>query len=110
MPVLRPVPLRGLVSDVTLAAPRMSQNYKDTLNLPKTDFPMKASLTTREPQMLKHWEAAGLYQQIQNAREGADLFVLHDGPPSANGDGHTDAAVKQKQRARVGTTKNRDGM
>src|SRR5216110_2622886 len=95
MPVLRPVPLRGLVSDVTLAAPRMSQNYKDTLNLPKTDFPMKASLTTREPEMLKQWEEAGLYQQIQRSREGRELFVLHDGPPFANGDVHMGTALNK---------------
>jgi isoleucyl-tRNA synthetase len=73
----------------------MSQNYKDTLNLPKTDFPMKASLTTREPEMLKRWEAAGLYQQIQKAREGAELFVLHDGPPFANGDVHMGTALNK---------------
>src|SRR4051812_8307726 len=73
----------------------MSQNYKDTLNLPKTDFPMKASLTTREPEMLKRWEAAGLYQQIQKARQGAELFVLHDGPPFANGDVHMGTALNK---------------
>ncbi|HSV63801.1 MAG TPA: isoleucine--tRNA ligase [Chthoniobacterales bacterium] len=73
----------------------MSQNYKDTLNLPKTDFPMKASLTTREPEMLKQWEAAGLYEQIQKSREGAELFVLHDGPPFANGDVHMGTALNK---------------
>jgi isoleucyl-tRNA synthetase len=73
----------------------MSQNYKDTLNLPKTDFPMKASLTTREPEMLKNWEAAGLYAQIQNARADGELFVLHDGPPFANGDVHMGTALNK---------------
>jgi isoleucyl-tRNA synthetase len=73
----------------------MSQNYKETLNLPKTDFPMKASLTTREPEMLKKWEAAGLYEQIQQARAGAELFVLHDGPPFANGDVHMGTALNK---------------
>jgi isoleucyl-tRNA synthetase len=73
----------------------MSQNYKDTLNLPKTDFPMKASLTTREPEMLKRWEEAGLYQQIQKSRAGAELFVLHDGPPFANGDVHMGTALNK---------------
>ncbi|HVF71784.1 MAG TPA: isoleucine--tRNA ligase [Chthoniobacterales bacterium] len=73
----------------------MTPNYKDTLNLPKTDFPMKASLTTREPGMLKDWEAAGLYRQIQKAREGAELFVLHDGPPFANGDVHMGTALNK---------------
>jgi isoleucyl-tRNA synthetase len=73
----------------------MSQNYKDTLNLPKTDFPMKASLTTREPEMLKRWEADRLYHQIQKARDGAELFVLHDGPPFANGDVHMGTALNK---------------
>ncbi len=73
----------------------MSQNYKDTLNLPKTDFPMKADLVKREPERLAKWEAAGLYQQIQEARKDADLFVLHDGPPFANGDVHMGTALNK---------------
>ena len=66
----------------------MSANYKDTLLLPKTDFPMKADLVKREPERLAKWEAAGLYRQILDARIDAPLFVLHDGPPFANGDVH----------------------
>ena len=66
----------------------MSQNYKDTLHLPKTEFPMKADLVKREPERLQRWEKAGLYEQIQEARKDAELFVLHDGPPFANGDVH----------------------
>ena len=73
----------------------MSQNYKDTLRLPKTDFPMKADLVKREPERLVKWEAAGLYRQIQNARKGAELFVLHDGPPFANGDVHMGTALNK---------------
>src|SRR5947208_6840465 len=73
----------------------MSQNYKDTLNLPKTDFPMKANLATREPEMLKKWDEAGLYEQIQASRAGAELFVLHDGPPFANGDVHMGTALNK---------------
>jgi isoleucyl-tRNA synthetase len=73
----------------------MSQNYKVTLNLPKTDFPMKAGLATREPEMLKFWEAAGLYEQIQRARADSELFVLHDGPPFANGDVHMGTALNK---------------
>jgi isoleucyl-tRNA synthetase len=64
----------------------LSQNYKDTLNLPRTDFPMKANLAQREPELLKRWEETRVYQQIQKARAQAELFVLHDGPPFANGD------------------------
>ena len=73
----------------------MSANYKDTLLLPKTDFPMKADLVKREPERLAKWEAAGLYRQILDARIGAPLFVLHDGPPFANGDVHMGTALNK---------------
>src|SRR5919206_1779901 len=73
----------------------MSENYKDTLNLPRTEFPMKANLAAREPEILQAWEAEGLYQQIQKSREGAELFVLHDGPPFANGDVHMGTALNK---------------
>lgn len=73
----------------------MSQNYKETLNLPKTEFPMKANLAVREPEMLKQWQEAGLYQQIQAARADGELFVLHDGPPFANGDVHMGTALNK---------------
>ena len=70
-------------------------NYKDTLLLPKTDFPMKADLVQREPARLAQWEAAGLYERIQDARKDAPLFVLHDGPPFANGDVHMGTALNK---------------
>ncbi len=73
----------------------MSANYKDTLLLPKTDFPMKADLVKREPERLAKWDAAGLYQQILDSRIGAPLFVLHDGPPFANGDVHMGTALNK---------------
>jgi isoleucyl-tRNA synthetase len=73
----------------------MSQNYKDTLNLPRTDFPMKANLTAREPELLKMWNETRLYQQIQKARQDRQLFVLHDGPPFANGDVHMGTALNK---------------
>jgi isoleucyl-tRNA synthetase len=73
----------------------MSQNYKDTLNLPRTDFPMKANLAAREPEMLRAWEQKRLYQEIQKSREGRELFVLHDGPPFANGDVHMGTALNK---------------
>lgn len=69
--------------------------YKDTLNLPRTDFAMKADLVTREPERLKKWEAANLYAQIQAARASAPKFVLHDGPPFANGDVHIGTALNK---------------
>ncbi len=70
-------------------------DYKDTLNLPRTDFPMKAELTRREPDRLKKWEVSGLYEKIQAARAGAPKFVLHDGPPFANGDVHIGTALNK---------------
>ncbi len=70
-------------------------DYKDTLNLPRTDFAMKADLVTREPERLKKWEAARLYEKIQAARAGAEKFVLHDGPPFANGDVHIGTALNK---------------
>ena len=73
----------------------MRQNYKDTLNLPRTDFPMKANLAAREPEMLRNWEEERLYQEIQKSRESRELFVLHDGPPFANGDVHMGTALNK---------------
>ena len=73
----------------------MSNNYKDTLNLPKTEFPMKGNLAQREPEMLKRWEAEGLYRQIREACAGRDKFILHDGPPYANGEIHIGHAVNK---------------
>jgi isoleucyl-tRNA synthetase len=69
--------------------------YKDSLHLPVTDFPMRASLTEREPERLAKWEAAGLYQRIQAKRKGSKKFVLHDGPPFANGDVHMGTALNK---------------
>ena len=70
-------------------------NYKDTLNLPKTAFPMKANLAQREPEMLKQWQENDLYAQIRKSKEGAKKFILHDGPPYANGDIHIGHAVNK---------------
>ncbi|HPH69139.1 MAG TPA: class I tRNA ligase family protein, partial [Kofleriaceae bacterium] len=62
--------------------------YKDTVNLPDTAFPMRADLATREPELIAQWQADGLYEQILEARKEAPPFVLHDGPPYANGHIH----------------------
>ena len=70
-------------------------DYKDTLNLPRTDFAMKADLVTREPERLKKWEAAKLYEKIQTTRTHAEKFTLHDGPPFANGDVHIGTALNK---------------
>ncbi len=70
-------------------------DYKDTLNLPKTSFAMKANLAQREPEMLKKWGNENIYQQIREARNGAPRFILHDGPPYANGEIHIGHAVNK---------------
>ncbi|MEO6034937.1 MAG: isoleucine--tRNA ligase [Verrucomicrobiota bacterium] len=70
-------------------------DYKNTLNLPRTDFPMKADLVQREPQRLAKWEKENLYGKIQEARKDAPKFILHDGPPFANGDVHIGTALNK---------------
>jgi isoleucyl-tRNA synthetase len=79
----------------TVRIRKIAMEYKDTLNLPRTDFAMKADLVTREPERLKKWETANLYAQIQAARASAPKFVLHDGPPFANGDVHIGTALNK---------------
>ena len=70
-------------------------DYKETLNLHRTAFPMKASLAQREPQRLKQWDAMGLYGKIRAACAGRPKFILHDGPPYANGELHLGHAVNK---------------
>jgi len=70
-------------------------DYKDTLNLPQTDFPMRGNLAKREPDMLKRWEETDLYGKLRAAGEGRDKFILHDGPPYANGEIHLGHAVNK---------------
>ena len=69
--------------------------WKDTVNLPRTDFPMKANLPTSEPETLARWAALDLYGKIRERRMGAPKFVLHDGPPYANGDIHLGTALNK---------------
>src|SRR3989338_8125922 len=70
-------------------------DYKATLNLPDTAFPMKAGLPQREPQILQRWDSMGLYQKIRQIGEGRPKFLLHDGPPYANGSIHIGHAVNK---------------
>ncbi|WP_435627032.1 isoleucine--tRNA ligase [Candidatus Ferrigenium straubiae] len=70
-------------------------DYKDTLNLPDTPFPMRGDLAKREPQMVANWQAQQRYQKIRAARQGKPKFILHDGPPYANGDIHIGHAVNK---------------
>ena len=71
--------------------------FKKTLNLPQTEFPMRANLVEREPQRLQVWEDSDLYGRIQAASKdrGAKPYVLHDGPPFANGDVHMGTALNK---------------
>ena len=71
------------------------KSYKDTLNLPQTSFPMKADLARREPEMLKTWEAEGLYAAIRKKSAGKPKYILHDGPPYANGKIHIGHALNK---------------
>ncbi|HAC57517.1 MAG TPA: hypothetical protein DCF73_04065, partial [Rhodobiaceae bacterium] len=61
------------------------RDYRDTLFLPKTDFPMKAGLPAREPEWLARWEKLDLYRRLRESAKGRETFILHDGPPYANG-------------------------
>jgi len=70
-------------------------DYKKTLNLPDTPFPMRGDLAKREPLMLKNWQERGFYQRIRKASQGRPKFILHDGPPYANGDIHIGHAVNK---------------
>jgi len=71
------------------------KNYKETLNLPNTAFPMKANLAQREPEILNFWEENNLYQKIREKHNNNKKFILHDGPPYANGDIHIGHAVNK---------------
>ncbi|MFM6852529.1 MAG: class I tRNA ligase family protein, partial [Sphingopyxis sp.] len=73
--------------------PDAPRDFKDTVFLPKTDFPMKAGLPQKEPAILAKWQAADIYAQTRAARAGRPMFVLHDGPPYANGDMHIGHAL-----------------
>lgn len=70
-------------------------DYKSTLNLPETEFPMRGNLPAREPDLLAHWEAIGLYEKIRATFKGRKKFILHDGPPYANGNIHLGHAVNK---------------
>ena len=73
----------------------MAQDFNSTINLPKTDFPMRAGLPAREPQMLKHWEELDIYNEMLKKNEGKPRFNLHDGPPFSNGNIHMGHALNK---------------
>jgi isoleucyl-tRNA synthetase len=85
-------------------------DYKDTLNLPKTDFPMKANLAAREPEFLRAWQEMDLYGKLRNSRRGQPRFVLHDGPPYANGEIHIGHAVNKVLKDIIVKSKTLEGF
>ena len=84
--------------------------YKDTLNLPQTAFDMRAGLLTKEPAIQAKWRSGKLYEQIRQARDGADRFILHDGPPYANGNIHMGQALNKVLKDMVVRTRTMSGM
>ncbi len=88
----------------------MSQDYNATLNLPKTDFPMRAGLPKSEPVTLKNWEDEKIYDKLMKLNEGKPLFVLHDGPPYANGNIHLGTALNKILKDFIVRYKNMSGF
>lgn len=88
----------------------MAQDYNNTLNLPSTDFPMRAGLPEREPQALSQWEEMKLYEKMIAANEGKPLYVLHDGPPYANGKIHLGTALNKILKDFIIKYKNMSGF
>ena len=77
---------------------RNMADYKDTLNLPETPFPMRGDLAKREPQWVRQWQEKGLYRRLRTIAKGRQRFVLHDGPPYASGDIHIGTAMNKTLR------------
>ena len=75
--------------------PELKRDYRDTVFLPKTDFPMKAGLAAKEPAILERWARIGVYERLREQRAGRERFILHDGPPYANGDIHMGHAMNK---------------
>ena len=79
---------RSLLERIEALKPQTGRDWSETLFLPETDFPMRAGLPEREPELLKRWEKLGLYDRLREDAHGRETFVLHDGPPYANGNIH----------------------
>ncbi len=88
----------------------MSQDYNSTINLPQTEFPMRGNLPKREPEMLDKWEKEDLYHNVMKKNEGKPKFVLHDGPPYANGDIHMGHALNKVLKDIIVKYKNMAGF
>ena len=88
----------------------MSQDYNSTLNLPKTDFPMRANLPEKEPQILEYWENMDIYKKMLEKNKNNPSYILHDGPPYANGDIHLGHALNKILKDIVVKYKNMNGF
>ncbi len=88
----------------------MSQDYNSTLNLPKTDFPMRAGLPQSEPVTLDKWLSEQIYEKLMEKNEGKPLYVLHDGPPYANGNIHLGTALNKVLKDIIVRYKNMSGF
>lgn len=88
----------------------MAEDYTKAVNLPKTDFPMRANLPTREPETLKYWEDIDLYNELKKRNKGKTPFILHDGPPYANGDIHLGHALNKILKDIIVKYKNMQGF
>ena len=88
----------------------MALELKATLNLPKTDFAMKANLPQNEPRMLARWQEMGVYQRLRQVRAGAPIYILHDGPPYANGPIHLGTALNKSLKDFIVKSKNMAGF
>src|SRR5690242_4387063 len=89
---------------------RVPLELKSTVNLPKTDFPMKANLPQNEPKLLAHWEEIGIYERTREARKGDPAYILHDGPPYANGALHLGHALNKCLKDFIVKSKNMAGF
>src|SRR5271156_2025730 len=85
-------------------------DLKKTIHLPRTDFPMKANLQALEPKLLAHWKESGIYEKIRESRQGRPMYVLHDGPPYANGEIHLGTAFNKIVKDFIVKTKTMEGF
>ena len=85
------------------------KDYKDTLNLPDTPFPMRGNLPVREPEIRKRWDEIDLYRKMQESNEGHPSFILHDGPPFSNGNIHMGTAMNKVLKDIINKSKSMQG-
>ncbi|MDR1359525.1 MAG: class I tRNA ligase family protein, partial [Deltaproteobacteria bacterium] len=98
------------MSDAKKTSDAAGGGYKDTLNLPRTDFPMKANLARREPEFLRRWNEVGAYQEMISVGGEKGLFILHDGPPYANGHIHIGTALNKILKDIIVKSRNMQGF